>query len=256
MAEKEDLYQDRLDGEYLGIIEDAEDPLFLCRCKIRVYSKYDTISLDDIPWASPISNSKFSGSNGFGDISVPRKGTEVRVRFLDGNLYQPEYYAIQNISENLKTEFKNSYTNASSLIWDDDENIKIWYSQTKGLTVTCKDSKIQLQKNSTILIEHKDSQSMIELAGPNMTINTDAKVTITAGTQVDIQAPKINVTGQTTTLGPNPIFSALSAEPMWAFINALASAVDSKYPLSPGVMSGAASLAQKASTSTTVKTSP
>lgn len=256
MAEKEDIYQDTLDDEYLGIVEDDQDPEFEGRCKIRVYSKFDATPLEDIPWASPTSNTKFGGQNGFGDISVPRKGTEVRVKFLNGNLYQPEYHIVQNINPELKEEIKNSYKNATSFVWDTDENFKIWYTQEKGFTISCKDSKIQIQKNSTILIEHKETQSMIELAGPNMTITTDANISVTAGSKVDIEAPEVNVTGQKTTIGPNPIFSAISAEPLWTFLNALASATDAKFPQSPGVMAGAAATAQQASTSKTVKTSP
>jgi len=252
-----DIYNDSLLSDtFLGMIEDIDDSEFSGRCKIRVYSKFDTLPLEDIPWAYPANGTKFGGKNGFGDFSAPRKGTEVRVKFIDGNIYQPEYYHIQNIHEDLINEISNSYENSTSLLWDSDENVKVFYTKEKGLTITCKDSKIQIMKNSTILIQHKDSQSIIELAGPNCTITTDSTVSITAGSRVDVEAPEVNITGQKTTLGPNPIFSALNGEPMWAFINALAAGVDQKYPASPGVFTAAAKAAQTASISKTVKTSP
>lgn len=258
MANKEDKFfeDDLFTTEYLGEIVDVNDSEYMGRCKIRVFGKFDHLSNEDLPFAFPILSNSFSGSDGSGRFSTPKKGNIVKVKFNNGNLYSPEYYAIQNLNPELQAELKKSYVNAHGLIWDNDENLKIYYTQAQGMIFTLKDSIINIKPDSSITIEHKDTKSIIELKGPNITITADAKIDISAQNQINENSNEINVTGLKTTLGPQPIFSNLSAEPMWQFLTALSTAVDAKWPVSPGVMAGLAATAQQASTSKTVKTSP
>ena len=47
-------FQEELVGtEWMGIIVNTSDELFMGRCKVRVFEKFDEISDEDLPWAFP-----------------------------------------------------------------------------------------------------------------------------------------------------------------------------------------------------------
>lgn len=251
------FYEDDLSTtEFLGEIIEVNDPEILGRCKIRVFGKFDELDNDSLPWAFPLRELSFSGTDGSGSFSAPKKGTIVKVKFNNGNLYFPEYYGIQNLNPELQEELKKSYPNSHSLVWDNDENLKIYYTQSQGLIITLKDSLINIKPDSSISIEHKDSKSMIELKGPSITITSDSRINMAANNRINQTSNEINIQGNKTTLGANPIFSTINAEPLFQFLLALSAAVDAKWPVSPGVMSNLATQAQQAATSKTVKNSP
>jgi hypothetical protein len=265
------LNQDNLDGTvWVGEVVDNADPLFSGRCRVRVYGKFDgTVNLDDpksafsipdedLPWAYPAGSTIFGGGEekGAGSLSVPKVGTKVKIMFSGGNIYAPEYVAIQDVNTALINEIKDSYQNAHVLFFDEDEKTKIVYTPAKGLEMFHKDSHIVINPDSSITIEHKESQSIIELVGPVINITANSTINITANSKIEAEASESIFNGTSVTkLGPAPSYSAVLAEPLWTFLKMMASAVDAKLPSTPGVMSTQASSFEQLSTSKNVKVS-
>lgn len=249
----DDLYG----SEWLGEVVDIQDPNKQGRCRVKVFGKMDDLANDEIPWAFPAGSNIFSGGKqGAGSLSIPKIGAKVKIRFSGGNLYAPEYYAVQDVNESLMSEISSSYENAHVFFFDEDEQIKCVYTKENGLKIFHKDSHITINPDSSITIEHKDTKSIVELVGPNINITANSQVKVTANSKVTIEATETHTNGSSTTkLGPAPVMSAVAAEPLWAFLNILAAAVDAKLPSSPGVLTTQAASFQQLSTSKNVKIS-
>jgi len=126
-------YKENLEGtEWLGIIVKVDDTKnFDGRCKVRVFEKFDEIPDDDLPWCYPVINHVFAGGSGkgAGSFSYPKVGTLVRVRFNNGDIYHPEYSFIQNFNFKMIDEIKQSYVNSQVILYDEDSDVKIMYTQ-------------------------------------------------------------------------------------------------------------------------------
>jgi hypothetical protein len=170
------LSQDLAIKDYVGEVIDTNDPEKEFRCKIRVYGLFDDIEDEKLPWAYPGGNTIFGGkSGGFGSGSVPKKGALVKVKFANGDLYSPEYMAMQNINPALKAELGDDYEGTHVLAYDEDEDLKILYQKGTGLKIHLKDSHITINPDTSITIEHSQSQSIIELVGDTCNVVTNAR---------------------------------------------------------------------------------
>lgn len=254
--------------EWIGEVVNNEDPEFTGRCRVRVFGKFDGtkepdstefgIPDDDLPWAYPAGSNIFAGgeSKGAGSLSVPKVGTKVKIKFSGGNIYAPEYYTIQDLNDKVIDEIKDSYQNAHVLFYDEDEDVKLVYTPAKGFEMFHKDSHIVINPDSSITIEHKDTKSIIELNGPTIDITSNSTINITSNSKIHNESSECILNGTIVTkLGPAPAYSAVAAEPLWAFLKVLASAVDAKMPTTPGAMTQAAASFQQLSTSKNVKLS-
>jgi len=260
---------DLVSQEFLGEVVDNKDPEFTGRCKVRVYGKFDgrvnfdnestafSIPTEDLPWAHPAASGIFGGGeHGAGSLSVPKVGSKVKIKFNGGNLYSPEYVAVQDLNQGLINEISSSYQNATVLYFDEDEKSKIVYTQSKGLEIFHKDSHITINPDSSVTIEHKDTSSIIELVGSNINITANSTINITANSKIQSQASECVLNGTSVTkLGPAPGYSAVLAEPLWQFLKIIASAVDAKLPSTPGVLTSQAASFEQLSTSKNVKLS-
>lgn len=240
---------------FLGEVVDVDDPLKLGRCRIRVFGKFDDLDIEDIPWAQPQLHMSFGKGGGSGSISIPRKGHVVNVLFDNGNLYSPIYTSIQEPAADMVAELSGSYENAHSLIFDGDEELKMYYTKEKGFTLDLKHSRINIANDYSITIEHRDSKSIIELRGPVITMTSDSEINITGQSRVKIDSQEVWAHGKETKVGDTPAYSAVLAEPLFAFLKALSAAVDAKMYPTPGVMSAACAQAEQLATSNTVKVS-
>ena len=95
--EKKDLSK----NNYIGKVIYNEDETYSGRCKIRVFGLFDGLDDELIPWFAPANISEFSSQYGGGNLSVPKLGAYVRVRFPNNDILNGEYTAIQNIDPNL-----------------------------------------------------------------------------------------------------------------------------------------------------------
>lgn len=180
------VYKDDLDGTvWLGEVVDIADPLKIGRIKIKVYGKFDLVPTADIPWAYPGMNISAGSATGGSFFSVPKVGSVVSVRFDQGNLYHPEYFFNQKISDDVKAEIENSYDNAHIIVYDTVTAgaLKIFFTEEKGLMLDYQSTQINIKNDKSVLIQTASGSSKVEILD-------DGTINIT-------QAKDINVTTDT-----------------------------------------------------------
>lgn len=234
-------------NEYIGFVVDADDPERLGRCKIRVLGVYDNIDNENIPWAFYQGSNVFAGgeNRGGGSISVPKVGTAVKVMFVNGDIHSPMWYSVVHLNDKLRRELAETYLDSHVIVYDEDQDLKVWFTPANGMQIFYKDSSISINPDQSILIDHKDSQSNIELKAGQITVNARSKV--------EVNSPNVHVNGGLTELGTSPQFSVLLGEVLLAALDTLAATVDLKWPPSPGVATATMQQARTA-LSKTVKT--
>lgn len=247
---------DLLSKTWLGEVVDISDPLKQGKCRIIVFGLFEDLDNEHIPWAAPVNSGTFSSieEGGSGSISIPKLGSIVRVQFNNGDIYAPEWIAIQNINPTLLSEIGDDYEGTHVLLYDVDEELKVIYQKNRGIQIYLKGSQVTINPDSSITIEHKDTESIIELVGSTINMTTQNDVNVTAANTVNIESQDSTINGtQVTKLGPLPNFSGVRAEPLWAFLKSLSATVDAKWPATPGVNSAAAEAGEQTSTSNNVK---
>ena len=133
MNDKE-LVEDNLrETHWLGEVVVNEDPLLNGRCRVKVYGKFDKLTDDAIPWATPMNRDQI------GSHAVQRVGDIVAVRFDNGNIYHPEYWFQIDQNPDLKTdilEASDAPHDVISLVYDAERNVRIYHSPEDGLVIT------------------------------------------------------------------------------------------------------------------------
>jgi hypothetical protein len=189
------VYKDNLDGTvWLGEVVDTEDPLFSGRIKIKVFGKFDEIPVEDIPWAYPGNNLTAGSSSGGGFLSVPKLGSIVSVRFDQGNLYHPEYFFNQKISNEVLSEVESSYQNAHIILYDTETSgsVKLFFTEAKGLMLDYQQSQINIKPDKSIVIQSASGNSKIEILDDgkiNITHTDD--ITLTTDKNLNVNAQKV-----------------------------------------------------------------
>lgn len=190
------LNDDLFNTTWLGEVVDINDPKKEGRIKVKVFGKFDQLSNDDIPWCYPGTNIVSGSSNGGSFFSVPKLNSIVSVRFENGNLYHPEYFFNQKLSEDVKNEISNSYENAHIIIYDTvtDGSLKVFFTEEKGLMLDYKESQINI-KDTNIIIKTRDNDTIIELEEDgNIKISTSKEINIDASKDINIESSKnINI---------------------------------------------------------------
>ena len=80
---------ENIDREYIGTVENHDDPMKIGRLQVRVPELYGDIPKEHLPWANP--SSGFGGGKGFGFFMIPTPGSKVRVRLFRGHPWTPEW---------------------------------------------------------------------------------------------------------------------------------------------------------------------
>ena len=129
-----ELYKDNIrETHWLGEVVINEDPLLQGRVRVKVFGKFDKLTDDAIPWATPMNRDHV------GAHSVPRVGDIVAVRFDNGNIYHPEYWFQVDQNEDLKgdiLENSDAPHDVVSLVYDAERNVRIYHSPEDGLVIT------------------------------------------------------------------------------------------------------------------------
>jgi hypothetical protein len=165
---------DFLDKQFLGVIEDILDPRKEGRARVRVVGVYDDIPTEDLPWAYPRQNSTFFGAAGKnGSISIPKKGSIVAIRFNNGNPYSPEYFAIHELADDVKSEIgqEGEYEGSHVVLFDGDRELKIWFSPTKGFTIQVKEASVNISNDNLITIK---TDNKVVVDSPNIELGAEA----------------------------------------------------------------------------------
>jgi hypothetical protein len=251
--------EDLVDKQFLGVVEDPNDPRKEGRARVRVVSVYDDIPVEDLPWAYPKQKSAYFGKEGKGgSISVPKKGSVVAVRFDNGNPYSPEYYSLHEIADDVREELgKNGeYLGSHVVLFDGDEELKIWFTISKGITMQLKGSRVNIGRDKAITIEHDQSQSIIELRGGNISIHANSRIELTSGSEIEAASNDIWVNGNFVKVGHNPVNGpAVLGNTLFLLLSAMASAIDGKFPPTPGAISGVVNSFKETVLSKTVRVS-
>jgi hypothetical protein len=242
--------EEEFTASYIGKVEDITDPLFEGRCRVRVFSLFDDIDVNDLPWAVPYGKPTFFGQDArAGSISIPKVGAIVRIKFSNGDIYAPEYSQVQEIGDDIKQELRKGgkkYAGAHFILFDGDEEIKFWFDRQIGLQMELKKSFIRIDNaTSNVLIEHKDNLSAIALEGNVIRIVSDSEVQVTTGSKATITAKTVHIKGNNTLVGASPVQnSAVLGEPLFAILKILATAIDAKIPSTAGAIAQAVEAAK------------
>jgi len=150
-----------LHNEFLGIVEDNEDPDKKQRVRIRVpylHGEKSEIPTSALPWAQP------SRDNNGLSFQVPDKNKMVNVTFPSGNLYYPVYVNAQhsniNLQKKVETYSGDEYTSFIALCYN--HNTQIFIENEKGLNIIHKFNGVNITKEQ-IAINLKDNQSTLYL---------------------------------------------------------------------------------------------
>lgn len=161
---------DLLDKQFLGVVELIDDPRKEGRARVRVYSIHDDLPAEDIPWAYPKNKSLFFGQGGkAGSISIPKVGSIVAVKFDNGNPYSPEYFAIHELAQDIKDELNTEYEGSHIVLFDGDQELKLWFTIGKGLTISVKGASINLAPDNLITIK---TDNKVVVDSPNIELGS------------------------------------------------------------------------------------
>lgn len=245
-----------LDKVYLGTVEDINDPLKIGRCRVRIEFLFGKdIKTEDLPWAYPAYSCTF-GAGGFGgSISIPKVGSIVRVRFDNENIYCPIYDSLQELSDDVKSFLQKNYENTHILLYDGDNNVKIYFVSNGGIRIENNGSYINIDKNGTILLENTDGDAMIELKNGTITQNSMSEINSIAVNQIKETSQSIWVNGDSTNIGKHPIYSAVCGEQLMALLYLMAAGIELKNPRSPGIYTSMVNSLKSFILSNTVKVS-
>jgi len=127
---------------------------------VRVFGKFDDLDVEDIPWCYPSVNTTGGSSTGSGFFSVPKLDSIVNVRFYNGNLYHPEYLNNQHISDDFIDQISDSYEGAHGIIYDTEEDLKLYYTRDDGWMQSYQDSVISIRPDNSIFMEYANGMVM------------------------------------------------------------------------------------------------
>ena len=242
---------------YMGTIEDVDDPVKIGRCRIRIPLLYGpdstSIPTKDIPWAMPKYPIMFGMGGRAGAASIPKLGAVVEVKFSNSNMNAPEYSVVQELADDIKEILDDEYLGTHVICSDGDEEFRIFFTKSKGITVYNKGSRLNMGSDSAILLEHKDAKSSMEMRGGVITTLANSEMNSTAGTRIKTTSKEVWANGSLTKLGTNPQYSAVCGEPLFALLKIMAATIDAKLYPTPNVTMGIVEQMKQLILSKTVK---
>jgi len=217
-----------LSTQWVGIIENSEDPLFEGRCKARVFGKFDlrqdnnpqndyVIPTDKLPWARPAGYTSGGSNSGSGNFDVPKLGSYVKITFDNGNVYSPVYHECLYPSDELKEEIEGSYENAHVLLYDtgfgitkdgdnytngrDGEWIKIYFTEETGLVfdyaTTEGSSVINIKNDNSIEITNANGDKILMENDGNISMTHSGNFLIDLQGDIDVNCQNATITAST-----------------------------------------------------------
>jgi len=224
---------------YTGEIIDNKDPDKRGRCKVRVMEVMDGFDDNFVPWAYPAMMSVFAGEAG-GNLSIPKKGTTVRVKFIDGDVAQPEYYATQKVDHNLTREIKDDYIGSHVLLYDHEKDLAVIYQPNAGIRVYLQGSFVQISADGMITINHAGNTGIIQLKKEDIDAVAKNDITINGLNNVNLESKVVNIQGAEAVniQGDRPDEVAVNGRALIDLLMYMAQMIDTKAYMTPGVCVG------------------
>lgn len=240
IGQNRDIYNlgrdELLSREFLGQVVDNQDPEKIGRCRIKVFGLFDNLADSDLPWSNPKKTVMFGQNGQAGSISIPKNGSILKVTFDNQDIYSPEYHYHQELAQDVKDQLQSEYDGTHIFCFDGDVKLKMYYVKSTGLTFELDGSRININTDNSIQIEHKGTTSNIELRGGTITINSDSQINSTSGSRIKDTSNEVWSCGANTTkIGPQPQYKAVLGEPLFLLLRALAEIIDAKMYVTPGV---------------------
>lgn len=216
--------------KYLGIVVDNKDEKKEGRCRVRVFGKFDNIEDNMLPWA--ICKNK----NSRGSLIIPKIGDIVVVEFNNGNIYEPEYYAIEYIEEELKEKW-GDYPDSFSLVYDIDNKIYIYFNKSNRLIIKYNNCELNIDSKDTLHIKNNKNEIHIDGEG-NIDIKSNGEIKVDCNNIVVKSNKEIffdcNTVGGIK-LGSNAIKSIIMGEDFMSIFNSHTHIGNLGYPTGPPV---------------------
>jgi len=143
---------------YVGVVEDNSDPKRLGRVRVRVLDVFDSLKVEDIPWATA-----WKDLNG-NVVNIPEKGKVLLVVFDQGDEYKPEFISSDHYNVNLEKKLTSladvDYISMKSLLFD--HKTQVYVNDKEGLKLDHKYNNINITEN-TIDFNLKDNNRHVNI---------------------------------------------------------------------------------------------
>ena len=143
---------------YVGVVEDNSDPKRLGRVRVRVLDVFDSLKVEDIPWATA-----WKDLNG-NVVNIPEKGKVLLVVFDQGDEYKPEFISSDHYNVNLEKKLTSlsatDYISMKSLLFD--HKTQVYVNDKEGLKLDHKYNNVNITEN-TIDFNLKDNNRHVNI---------------------------------------------------------------------------------------------
>lgn len=143
---------------YVGVVEDNSDPKKLGRVRVRVLDVFDSLKVEDIPWATA-----WKDLNG-NVVNIPEKGKVLLVIFDQGDEYKPEFISSDHYNANLEKKLTSladaDYISMKSLLFD--HKTQVYVNDKEGLKLDHKYNNVNITEN-TIDFNLKDNNRHVNI---------------------------------------------------------------------------------------------
>ena len=174
-------FKDELIGTiWIGTVIRTDDPLQLGRVKIKIFSKYDELEEDVIPWAIPYNQLST------GTCIIPKVGDVINTFFENGDDYVPFYFTTIRNSQELLAEYGEDYPKVWSLTYDkklgedgegtlgEERTLEIFYTETQGLIIRKNLSYIQIKnEDESIFIKNGKTEDVIHINDDGISLGSE-----------------------------------------------------------------------------------
>ena len=196
--------------DYLGRVEDNNDPEKLGRIKVRI-EPYSDFNTEDLPWASPILGSCGNSSSNCG-LNVPEIGSQVRIFFPSHDMTAPYYRGAELNESNRTTFFDDDYPHTYGYKDSTGNFYKVnkatgtaqfQHNSSTNLKIA-PDGSLQIALNNGAYFTFSSS-SAFELSIGAVTImgTPDGSLSIVAENELEIRTPKLTVSSDDTSFSGN-----------------------------------------------------
>lgn len=215
-----------------GIVESIDDPTCSGRIKVRVKGLHDNIDTNSLPWCNYSGSGMFSGSGG-GQISIPRVGSRVRVKFSADDVNAMEWYGTNTIDRQLAEELAEDYGGSQVLLYDSEYDLSVKFQPNSGLAFYYKGSYIQITPDNNITLHYGPDETtgvQIQLSNGKVYIQAPEQINITSGNEVNIEGKVITLNADSAVRikGSTPNNCAVNGIQLMTLLETIAANIDSK----------------------------